>query len=110
MEVKEIAFDVEKISTMHKVTKELISEVDVSVGQASDDFFTDMLTVRMDAYILSNLSETRTLTHYTPRPKFLDWLLRRSKKLEWQLDVKDIMLNPPKLKDKTSRIYMVNKL
>jgi len=110
MELKEITFDVEKLSSMSKVSKDMISEINISTGQASDDFFTDMLTVRMDAYILSNLSETRTLTHYTPRPKFLDWLLRRSKKLEWQLDVKDIMLNPPKLKDKTSRIYMVNKL
>jgi len=106
--IEQIEFKKERISSFCKVSKEFISELNISAGTDYEDMIYDTLTVKLDAFIYSALQEERVLTYYCPRPTFLDWLLRRKRKVEWTLKVKDLMLNPPKNKNSTMRIYLTD--
>ena len=108
-EMKEnVEFNLNKISIFSKVPNELIVDAKLNVWECGDNFLKNMLTARLDAYLFENQADERTLTYYCERPKFLDWLLRRKKRVEWKLIVKDLLLNPPRLKEKTTRIYLIN--
>lgn len=69
------------------------------------DYIENLLTVRLSGFIYSNMIEERELTYYCDRPSFLDWLLRRCKKVKFNLKVKDLLLNPKP--ENTERIYIV---
>jgi hypothetical protein len=101
-----IEFNLEKASSFLKVSNEFISELQIRQGKDMMDELYDTITVKLDAMFYSNLADERTLTYYCPRPRFFDWLFRREKKVEWELKVKDLLLNPPKIPDKTKRIYL----
>ena len=105
-----IEFNKERIATMQKISKELVSDPSFALGTENDDFIKDEMTLKLTGYIYSNMADVRTLTYYCDRPKFLDWLLRRSKRVQWELKVKDLLLNPPKLKDRTTRIYIADQI
>lgn len=108
--VEKIKFDKEKISAISKVAKDYILDVNLTAGTVNDDFVLDQLTLQLDAWILSNAAEERILTYYCPRPTFFDWLFRRRREVKWELNVKDLLLNPPKLKKETSRIYIIREI
>lgn len=65
------------------------------------------LWARLTAYVYSNIAEDRDIEYYCPRPTFLDWILRRRKKVIFNLKVKDLLINPPK-DPATKRIYIVS--
>ncbi len=103
---EKLVFDLDKASSYLKISNELISEFQISQSTVDMDLVYDQLTVKLDALFYSNLAEERILIYYCPRPTFFDWLFRRERKVEWELKVKDILLNPPKMPDKTKRIYL----
>ncbi|HUX56229.1 MAG TPA: hypothetical protein VMV77_04600 [Bacteroidales bacterium] len=105
--VKEIKFNEEKASAYLKVSNEFISGIKIKIGEANEmDMIYEQLTITIDAIFYSALVEDKILTYYCPRPKFFDWLFRRCKKVEWNLKVKDVLLNPPKPITNTKRIYI----
>ncbi len=103
--MEEIEFTREKISAHMKTAKHLFSDINVMAGSEGDDVIHDLWTTKIEGYVLSNMAEKRTLTYWCPKPTFKEWLFGRSKKVEFDLEVKDLLLNPPKLKN-TERIYI----
>lgn len=105
---KEITFNREKIASMMKISKRCISDIEIKTYQTSEDYITDKLTVQLEAFIYSNTIDERKLEYYLERPSFLDWLLRRRKKVMFDFKAKDLMLDAPiKNKDKFIRIYEI---
>ena len=101
MENKSLQFTQEKIAIAQKLTFDMLFEI----GQDSEDYIKEQWTAVLSARILYNMAEERVLIYYCPKPSFLDWLFGRTKKVEFELKVKDLMLNPSKPKD-TERIYV----
>jgi hypothetical protein len=107
--MERVEFTKERMSVFNKVSAEVISEIDLVVGRVDDDLIRDMFTMKMDAWFLANTADERTLTYYCDRPRFFDWLFRRNRTVEFKLEVKDLLLNPPRL-SKTTRTYIVTDL
>lgn len=105
--MRKIAFDKSKITAYCKVSSEIISDAELRIGLNEMDYLNEELTVQLVAFIHECMSERKTLYIERPRPKFLDWFLRRKYRFEYILEVKDIMLNPPVLPKETVRFYKV---
>lgn len=110
MKPKKVEFTRERLSLIECVSKDYIQSLDFQIANSGDDFVNETFTMRLDAYFLTNTADERTLTYYCPRPTFFDWLFRRRKDIKWKLYVKDILINPPKLKDRTHRIYLIDRV
>ena len=106
MENKEIIFEKEKMAAYMKISEQVFTDIKLQVGQEGMDYYQNLLTCELTGYIYSNLAEERELKYFAPRPTFLDWLLKRRKVVKFNLKVKDLLLNPPKLEN-TQRIYIV---
>ena len=99
-------FEKEKIAVYQKISKEILSDLELLVSKADTDFIDKTMTMQLSGYIYSNLAEERVLHYYFDRPTFLDWLFRRKRKATFNLKVKDLKLNDPKT-DNSIRIYIV---
>lgn len=106
MESKEVLFEREKVAVMHKIERELLNDLSLQVSPFGDDFIKNTLTIKLSAFIYSNLAEERNLDYYFDRPSFLDWLLRKKRKATFKLKVKDLLLNAPK-PENTMRTYNI---
>jgi hypothetical protein len=105
--MKELAFDKEKISSYAKISKELIDSYNVNLSHNDIDFVMEELTLKIDAYIYANTSETITEFYEFKRPTFFEWLFRKKRYAEFTIQIKDILINPPKMPKETVRIYKV---
>jgi len=110
MNTEKVEFTLEEISKIEKISRSVVSGSYVQPGYESDDFMKNLVTFQIGVYFYTNMAETRNLTFYCPRPTFLDWLFRRTKRVIFKLEVKDLLLNPPKMPDRTKRIYIVKKI
>ena len=104
---EKVEFDVKKLSAKHKFSKLLLSHAQFLSGHDGDDFVTETLTAMLEGYILSHTADNRVLRFECKKPRFLDWLLGRREIATFKLEVNDLLLNPPKLKN-TKRVYMIN--
>lgn len=105
--MKTITFSREKISTHCKVSRDIITEASIRIGNEGIDFIEETLTAQLEAFVWSRLSEKRTITNVFKRPSFLEWLFRKKREVKIEIDVKDLLLNPPVI-ESTKRIYEVN--
>ena len=103
---KKVEFTKEKICAYNKVSREYFESIAIEAGIDGDDFIKNLISLRLNGYILSNTADRRILTYYCPRSTFFDWLLRRKRVVKWELVVKDILLNPPKMPKGTIRLYV----
>lgn len=85
LESKPLFFEGRKISSCTKFV----------VGEHNDDFLRNELTAQLSAFVYERTKEKRELVHYLDRPRFLDWLLRRRKKVTIIVDFKEWLINPP---------------
>lgn len=99
----EIQFKKERFSSQIKGFISVFTEAKIDV----DEFIVDELTYRLTSFVYSNTIDERTLTYYCPKPTFLDWLFGRTKKVEFEFKAKDLLLNPPQIKE-TIRIYEID--
>jgi hypothetical protein len=106
MENQNIIFEREKVTVMQKIASNILTDTSLEIATVLDDFVKNQMTMKLAANVYYNLSEERDLEYICKRPTFLDWLLRREKKVIFNLKVKDLLLNPPKL-DNTMRAYFV---
>ena len=93
MEYKEIKFEKEKIAVIDKISNNVLNDLKLEISQVAEDFVNETMTMRLTAFIYSNLAEERNLDYYFERPTFLDWLLRRKRKATFNLKVKDLLLD-----------------
>lgn len=101
-----MTFKKERIVNDVKVSNLILSELDLSISQAGDDFVRQLFTMRLEAFILSRLNEEKTITVYKERPSFLDWLLRRRRAFTFEFSCKEVLINPPALpKGKSAMMY-----
>ena len=108
--MRELIFDMEKARSYLKASKEIITDIQMNQNQTAEDHLYNLLTVSLEAHFFSHMAEERELTYYCPRPKFFDWLFRRERVVKFKLDVKDLLLNPPKYPVGTTRIYIPTEL
>ena len=87
----------------------MFGHIKLLVGEDDTDFLTDTLTAQMEAFIVSRLSESQKVIVYSERPTFLDWLLRRKRSFEIQVDCKEVIKNPPIFQGGTI-MYAVNQI
>jgi hypothetical protein len=99
----EVEFQREKIQAMKKISKSVFSDY---ILEYQEGFVEEMLTVKMAGFVYENMADERELVYCCPKPSFLDWLLRRKRKVVFNLKTKDLLIDPPKLEN-TARIYVV---
>ena len=100
-------FEAEKLAAYKRISKELLNDTEFKLDNY-EDYLNETMTATLSSYIYNNMAEKRELIYYCDRPSFLDWLLRRSKKVIFNLEVRDLLLNAPKTNN-TMRIYIVNR-
>ncbi len=96
----------EKLSFYRKVSNECLGEMAFRAAMTEDDFATNLTTVLVEAFIYADQIQEKIIPYYFPKPSFLDWLLRRQKKVEIVFQAKDILLSPPKT-EFTKRGYFI---
>jgi hypothetical protein len=60
-----------------------------------DDYLAETFAYQLKAYIYKRIKEKRSIECIFERPSFLDWLLRRKRKLTKEIIISDILKNPP---------------
>lgn len=101
-------FEKEKIAFTRMISKEMLIDTKLEFDHYSEAD-KGIIISGLSSYIYTNMADKRKLVYYCNRPSFFDWLLRRTKKVVFNLEVKDLLLNPPKTNG-TKRIYIVNVL
>ena len=56
----------------------------------------ELLTVQLKTWYYEMKAGTRDLVYYAPKPSFLDWLFGRQKKVVFQADVRELLLDAEK--------------
>ena len=102
--MEKIEFTKEKIAVMEKISGSIIDS-EFAIGIEQGDVLTDTMTVKLKAYIYTCVAEERELIYYTTKPTFMDWLRGRTKRVVFDLKVKDMLLNPPADRENTLRLY-----
>ena len=97
-------FTLECMADSIQWSEQYLCDLEMRVGMQSEDFMKELVTTRIKAYFYSHESDEKEMIFYSPRPRFLDWLLRRKKTHVVNVKVKDILKNPPK-GIKTKRLY-----
>jgi hypothetical protein len=103
----QMEFNKEKASSYLKVSKEFISDIEIS---QREDIVYGELMIKIDALFYAALADKKILSYLCKRPTFFDWLLRREREIKWEFKVKDVLLNPPKHPDKTVRLYFYDQI
>ena len=96
----------EKITAMRKISSCIVNK-ELKLGLNRDDFLEELLTAVLSAHIYSNMAEQRELVYSFKRPTFWEWITRKKRKATFTLNVKDLLINPPKNTDNVIRIYEV---
>lgn len=107
MAISKVVFTKKPFKTSLKISEELLFNVTKTEGLDGDDFVNGLITQQINGWLWEHTSEVRTLEYFCPAPSFTDWLFRKKKGVRFKLEVKDLLLNPPALKDKTLRTYEV---
>jgi hypothetical protein len=69
----------------------------------NEEYCQDQIQFNLEAYVLEHCWQKKQVDFTFERPSFLDWLFRRKRKVRIDLDIKDILIDPPKLpKDRDS--------
>ena len=97
----------QKLAIHAKVSSILLDELLLSIGQEEMDIVNDLLTAKLDGYILSTLEEEKEITRHTKPQGFWDWVLRRSQTHIFTISCKDALLNPPKPINGMARMYFI---
>lgn len=98
---KQIKFTREYNSVFCKV-----SRLELSQGLESNDFSDGLMTLMLKQIFYSTLSDTKDLEYTFNRPTFLEWILRKKKIVNVKCEVKDVLINPPKMRKETVRTYI----
>lgn len=99
--MEEIVLTKEKIAANCKVSQQFINEGKIKFGLDSMDYIEGTLTAQIETFILSRLNETQIIKIDRKPQGFIDWILRRNQHFEFEIKCKEIMKNPPKLKEST---------
>jgi hypothetical protein len=83
------------LSVQSKFPKRIFQKASVDNGMIGDDFISNQLTYLMKASVYEWSNPTQTVYKTFPAPSFLDWLLRRKKTVEIEVDCKEILVEPP---------------
>lgn len=105
----EYTFEKEKLAFNARVSELMINEIKLAIGRNGHDFINETLTVQLEAFIMSSLNETKTITVYRERPTFLEWLFRKPRTFTFVFNAREVLRNPPKLPSgKSVMIYTVH--
>ncbi len=109
--MKEVRLSKDKIVTHKRVSELMLAEMDLSVGQFGGDFMINTFTIQLEAFILSQINEKKTITVYRERPTFWEWLTRKPRSFTFEFSAKEVLKNPPSLPPgKSVMMYAVNEL
>jgi hypothetical protein len=102
--IKEIQFNKERVATLAHFSKLLLSEPKIT---ATEDFVHDELVLKLEAFLYSNTLEEKEISYLFKRPTFFDWLFRRTRLAKFDFKAREILNNPPQMKN-TTIFYDVN--
>lgn len=81
-------FEKQKIRAMIRMS---FQEMKLDVAQADADFINEELTFQLTSFIYQRTVEEREMVYYCPRPIFMDWLLRRKKRVVFNVNLKQVI-------------------
>lgn len=111
MGFKEIKFYKERIATNAMVSELFMNDIVLQTGKTADDFMKDTFTVQLNAFVMAQLNEKKTITVYRERPTFWEWLTRKPRSFTFEFNCKEVLKNPPALPPGQSvMMYAVNEL
>jgi hypothetical protein len=85
---------------------EYFADLKVSMGHLSE--LTDEVTLLFKGYFYRTDVNKSKVTINLPKPSFLDFILRRERKIEVDIEYYDVLQNPPK-PNETKRMYDIVK-
>lgn len=107
--MKEIEFKKEKLAANCKFSEQLISNSKIFMGRLPEDYIQQTLTGQIESFLLARINEKQFITCKAKRPTFLDWLLRKERYFDVEINCKEAMRNPPEIKD-SILLYSANQL
>jgi hypothetical protein len=97
----------ERLIATTEVSQLLMDSVDLTTAE---DYIRGTLAKSIEVKLLEAQKETQQVTLYANRPTFLDWLLRKPRSFKVSVNCREVMKNPPLLKDGESAfLYEVTK-
>ncbi len=108
--MKKIVFNKERLGFSQMVSNLLLPDLFLENGTLDDDFIKDIFTVQLEAFILSHTAQKIPIQYWCKKPTFFDWLFGREKMVTFELEVKDVLIDPPVLPKKTCRLYFTKEL
>lgn len=102
--MKEHEFKKEKVSSMMKISKQILFKGNVDLGTDGLDFINNTLTAKMDAYFWQMAQPSQSIQVSIERPRFIDWLLRRKRYKTITINIKDALIDPPAQPENTIRL------
>lgn len=98
IKTERITLTPKRLAVMQTISKDVIADIKFQVSNENElDFITDTMRARLEATVLSSQCQIQRVYHYTEKPSFWDWFHGRSKKITIEIEVNDLMLNPPKI-------------
>jgi hypothetical protein len=87
-----VRFTRETINAAMKMSEEIIHDMELKIGTAGDDVIMGNLTAMVRATIMSRMIATKTIKHEFKPPTFMEWLLRKPRKIELTVDAHELLL------------------
>lgn len=104
---KDEIFERKRLSAQCVVDKNL-EVYQNGVDGGFQNFMCDQLAYKMTGFIFEKSIAERSVVHVFDRPTFFEWLLRKSRAVKIKINVKDILVDPPKTKYDTICIYEID--
>ena len=77
-----------------KISRAIVNS-EFDVAQMADDVMNDVYTAMVKCAVYTHTVAKPQIIFYAKPPSFLDWLLRRKRKLTFEVELKDILTDLP---------------
>lgn len=94
-------FEKQKIRAMIKMS---FQSMKLEVAQCDADFINEELTLQLTSFIYQRTVEEREMVYYCPRPTFMDWLMRRKKRVVFTANLKQVINKDLGMQEKFGRL------
>ncbi len=88
------AYEIEKIAARQKISRAIVNS-EFDVAQMADDVMNDVYTAMVKCAVYTHTVAKPQIIFYAKPPSFLDWLLRRKRKLTFEVELKEILTDLP---------------
>jgi hypothetical protein len=96
--MKQIDFKKEKLATYGNVSQ-FFMEQKILLHKTGEDYLQDTLTAQLESFCLARINTKQWVKVKSKRPSFLDWLLRKERSFDVEVECKEVMRHPKSMPD-----------